>query len=120
MQKITTFLMFEGKAEEAMTFYMSLFENSRILSITRYGPQGPGAEGTVVHATSSLGGQFRIGVPFTDIDTVTLGIGYEKTDITTFDDSPLRITSYVNTFGNNNSSLLGTVGWARDTRDSAI
>ncbi len=57
MQKVTTFLMFEGKAEEAMNFYMSLFENSKILSITRYGPDGPGPEGTVIHATFSLGGQ---------------------------------------------------------------
>ncbi len=72
------------------------------------------------YRTSTLGGQFRIGVPYTDLDTITLGIGYEKTDITTFEDSPLRITSYVNTFGNKNDSIIGTLGWARDTRDSAI
>lgn len=57
MQKITTFLMFEGCAEEAMTFYTSLFENSEIIDITRYGPEGPGAEGSVIHATFSLNGQ---------------------------------------------------------------
>ncbi|MBI4165340.1 MAG: VOC family protein [Acidobacteria bacterium] len=57
MQRVTTFLMFEGKAEEAMNFYTSLFENSRILSITRYGPNEAGAEGTVMHATFSLSGQ---------------------------------------------------------------
>lgn len=56
-QKITTFLMFTGQAEEAMTFYTSLFENSAITSIQRYGPEGPGAEGSVLHATFSLAGQ---------------------------------------------------------------
>lgn len=72
------------------------------------------------YRTSTLGGQVRFGVPFTDIDMVTLGLGYEDTSITVFDDSPLRITSYVNTFGEDNTSVLGNVGWVRDTRDSAI
>ncbi|MEU9837013.1 VOC family protein [Streptosporangium sp. NPDC048047] len=56
-QKITTFLMFEGAAEEAMTFYISLFDDAEILDITRYGSEGPGKEGTVQHATFSLAGQ---------------------------------------------------------------
>ncbi|MEU9161219.1 VOC family protein [Streptomyces sp. NPDC048424] len=60
-QKITTFLMFEGRAEEAMGFYLSLFDDAEVLSISRYGPDepGPGAgpEGTVRHATFSLAGQ---------------------------------------------------------------
>lgn len=56
-QKITTFLMFEGKAEEAMNFYLSLFKNSEILTISRYGANEPGAEGTVLNATFSLNGQ---------------------------------------------------------------
>jgi predicted 3-demethylubiquinone-9 3-methyltransferase (glyoxalase superfamily) len=57
MQKITTFLMFDGTAEEAMSFYTSLFAGSSILSITRYGPGEAGPEGSVLHATFSLGGQ---------------------------------------------------------------
>ena len=57
MQKITTFLMFDGRSEEAMNFYTSLFEKSKILSITRYGPNETGAEGTVMHARFSLNGQ---------------------------------------------------------------
>jgi predicted 3-demethylubiquinone-9 3-methyltransferase (glyoxalase superfamily) len=56
-QKITTFLMFEGKAEEAMTFYMSLFPNSRVVSIKRYGAGEAGPEGSVMHAVFSLNGQ---------------------------------------------------------------
>jgi len=56
-QKITTFLMFAGQAEEAMNFYISLFDRSEILSIQRYGPGEAGAEGSVVHATFTLHGQ---------------------------------------------------------------
>ncbi len=57
LQKITTFLMFEGNAEEAMRFYTSLFAESEILSTARYGPDEAGAEGTVQHATFTLAGQ---------------------------------------------------------------
>jgi predicted 3-demethylubiquinone-9 3-methyltransferase (glyoxalase superfamily) len=56
-QKITTFLMFEGVAEEAMTFYTSLFDDAEIVNVTRYGPDGTGKEGSVQHATFSLAGQ---------------------------------------------------------------
>jgi predicted 3-demethylubiquinone-9 3-methyltransferase (glyoxalase superfamily) len=54
---ITTFLMFEGKAEEAMNLYVSLFKNSSVTSIKRYGPGGPGAEGSVMQAKFSLNGK---------------------------------------------------------------
>lgn len=57
MQKITTFLMFDGQAEEAMNFYLSTFNNSKIVSLIRYGPNEAGKEGTVLHATFSLEGQ---------------------------------------------------------------
>lgn len=57
MQKLVTFLMFEGSAFEAMSLYTSIFPRSEIVNITRYGPQGPGVEGTVVHATFTLDGQ---------------------------------------------------------------
>jgi predicted 3-demethylubiquinone-9 3-methyltransferase (glyoxalase superfamily) len=55
-QKITTFLMFEGRAEEAMRFYTSLFDGE-VLSVDRYGPDQDGLEGTVRHALFSLAGQ---------------------------------------------------------------
>ena len=57
MQKITPFLWFDGKAEEAMNFYTSIFKNSRIGSITRCGEGGPGPKGTVMSATFQLDGQ---------------------------------------------------------------
>jgi predicted 3-demethylubiquinone-9 3-methyltransferase (glyoxalase superfamily) len=57
MQKITTFLTFNDQAEEAVNRYTSIFENSRILSSTRYGQGGPGPEGSLMSATFELEGQ---------------------------------------------------------------
>ncbi|HXK39734.1 MAG TPA: VOC family protein [Candidatus Paceibacterota bacterium] len=61
MQKFTTFLMFVGdqygKAEEAMNLYVTVFENSRIISIQRYGPGEDEREGAVRHAVFDLNGQ---------------------------------------------------------------
>ncbi|QEC46138.1 VOC family protein [Baekduia soli] len=54
---ITTLLMFEGRAEEAMLRYAEIFGDAAIEAIERYGPEGPGPEGTVVHATLRLGEQ---------------------------------------------------------------
>jgi outer membrane protein insertion porin family len=80
----------------------------------------PSALGLGLYETTTNGGQARIGIPFTDLDTVTLGLGYEDTTILAFDGAPLRISSYVSTFGESNTAVLGTAGWGRDTRDSAI
>jgi len=57
MQKITPFLWFDDQAEEAVNFYVSLFKNSKVLSMSRYGDAGPGAKGTVMSATFQLEGQ---------------------------------------------------------------
>lgn len=57
MPKITPFLWFDGKAEEAMNFYVSVFKNSKIVRVTRYGEAGPGPKGTVMSATFQLDGQ---------------------------------------------------------------
>lgn len=56
-RKITTFLTFNDQAEEAVDFYTSIFENSKILSTNRYGEAGPGPEGSVMSATFELAGQ---------------------------------------------------------------
>lgn len=56
-EKIRPFLMFTGKAEEALNFYVSLFPDSKVLELTRYGPGQAGAEGTVMKASFSLAGQ---------------------------------------------------------------
>lgn len=57
MQKITPFLWLDGKAEEAMNFYVSIFKNSKVESITHYGEAGPGPKGMVMTATFQLNGQ---------------------------------------------------------------
>ncbi len=56
-ERITPFLMFEGKAEEAMNFYLSLFPGARVEKLEHFGPEGPGAEGSVLHAEFVLNGQ---------------------------------------------------------------
>ncbi len=60
MQKITTFLRFDGSAEAAMNFYTSLFADSEIKSISRYKANEAGPEGSVVQAIFSLNGQLFI------------------------------------------------------------
>jgi predicted 3-demethylubiquinone-9 3-methyltransferase (glyoxalase superfamily) len=55
-QKITTFLWFDGNAEEAANFYTSVFKNSRIRNITRYGESGPGPKGSVMTVDFELDG----------------------------------------------------------------
>jgi predicted 3-demethylubiquinone-9 3-methyltransferase (glyoxalase superfamily) len=58
MQKtITTFLTYDGAAGEAVELYTSIFPNSRVTSERRYGPAGPGPEGSLMTATFELDGQ---------------------------------------------------------------
>ena len=57
MQKITPFLWFDSQAEDAMKFYTSIFKNSKIGRVTRYGDAGPGPKGTAMSVTFELEGQ---------------------------------------------------------------
>jgi predicted 3-demethylubiquinone-9 3-methyltransferase (glyoxalase superfamily) len=57
MQKITPFLWFDGNAEEAVNFYISIFKDSKILSMSYYGDAGPGLKGSVMTASFLLNGQ---------------------------------------------------------------
>jgi predicted 3-demethylubiquinone-9 3-methyltransferase (glyoxalase superfamily) len=57
MQKITPFLWFDNNAEEAANFYVSIFKNSKVVNVSRYGEGGPGAAGTVMTASFQLEGQ---------------------------------------------------------------
>lgn len=57
MQKITTFLWFDDKAEEAASFYVSLFKNSKVKSVSPYGDAGPGPKGTAMTVSFELEGQ---------------------------------------------------------------
>ncbi|HWY05934.1 MAG TPA: VOC family protein [Candidatus Acidoferrales bacterium] len=57
MQKITPFLWFDGNAEEAANFYISIFKNSKMGKISRYGDAGPGPKGSVMSVTFQIEGQ---------------------------------------------------------------
>ena len=57
MPKITPFLWFDGQAEEAARFYVSVFPNSRIVTTARYGDAGPGPVGSVMTVVFQLDGQ---------------------------------------------------------------
>lgn len=86
MNNITTFLMFDGKAEEAMNFYISLFVDSAIKSISRYGENEDGPAGTVRHAVFSLNGQefmcidsaVKHGFTFTPAMSLFVGLATES------------------------------------------
>jgi predicted 3-demethylubiquinone-9 3-methyltransferase (glyoxalase superfamily) len=78
LQKITTFLTYNDQAEEAAEFYVSVFPNSRIRNVTRYGAAGPGAEGSVMTVEFELDGQEFIalngGPNFTFTDGISLSV----------------------------------------------
>ena len=57
MQKITPFLWFDGRAEEATNFYLSIFKNAKAGKVVRWGPGAPAPEGTVMSTTFQIGGQ---------------------------------------------------------------
>ena len=57
MQRITPFLWFDNQAEEAAKFYVSIFKNSKIGKVSRYGDAGPGPKGTVLTVSFELQGQ---------------------------------------------------------------
>ena len=57
MQKLTPFLWFDNQGEEAAHFYVSIFKNSKVLSVSRYGDAGPGPKGSVMVASFELEGQ---------------------------------------------------------------
>jgi outer membrane protein insertion porin family len=80
----------------------------------------PAGNNLALYQTKTLGGQLRVGVPVTEIDTIQYGLGYEDVAITTFPESPLIYQDYVSTFGSTNSNVFVSAGWARDGRDSLI
>lgn len=81
MPKITTFLAFEDHAEEAARFYASVFENSRIGEVTRYGDAGPGPKGSVMTVSFELDGQEFValngGPHFAFTDAISLSVACE-------------------------------------------
>ncbi|HKQ24457.1 MAG TPA: outer membrane protein assembly factor BamA [Burkholderiales bacterium] len=70
--------------------------------------------------TSTIGAGLRFGVPVTEYDTVNYGLAYERTKIGLLPDTPQRYVDFVNEFGEETDTILGSAGWARDKRDSVI
>ena len=68
----------------------------------------------------TAGTSVRFGVPFTETDTVFFGIGVEQTQIEPGAGLPLAFRQFMNAFGDSATSVPLTVGWARDSRDSAL
>src|SRR5262245_58401997 len=83
-RKVTTHLMFAGAAEEAMSLYVSLFADSAITQIERYGPGEMGAEGTVKRASFTLAGRDFIAIdspvkhPFSFTPSISLFVECES------------------------------------------
>ena len=74
MKKITTFLTFADRAEEAAKFYVSIFKPSKIVKVTRYGEAGPGAKGSVMIVQFKLAGQEYIALNGGDPFTFSMGV----------------------------------------------
>ena len=72
------------------------------------------------YITNTDGAGVRFGVPISELDTINYGLALENTEIETFTNSAARIKNFVSTFGSTNLGIIGTVGLARDGRDSTI
>ncbi len=72
------------------------------------------------YTSSTQGGGVRFGVPIGEDESVSYGLSVERSRIGLTAYSPPRYLTYVNQFGSQNTTVLGTAGWGRDTRDSAI
>lgn len=70
--------------------------------------------------SSTKGAGVRFGVPINEDENISFGMSIEKTGLGIMANSPVRYVNYVKTFGNSSTVVLGTIGWGRDTRDSAI
>jgi predicted 3-demethylubiquinone-9 3-methyltransferase (glyoxalase superfamily) len=107
MQKITSCLWFDTQGEEAARFYTTVFENSRILDVARYGPAGPGPEGTVMTVTFELDGHRFIalngGPQFTFDEAISFQVSCETQD---------EVDYFWNTLSEGGEE--GPCGWLKD------
>ena len=107
MQKLTPCLWFDTDGEEAATFYTSVFPNSKILEITRYGSAGPRAEGMVMTVSFELDGQGFIalngGPDFTFTEAISFEVNCESQE---------EVDSYWSTLSEGGEE--GPCGWLTD------
>ncbi len=78
--------------------------------------------GTAVseYTSSTYGGGMRFGVPIGEDEAISYGLAFESTELGLLANPSARLLRYVNAFGASNRNLMGTIGWSRDSRDSAI
>jgi predicted 3-demethylubiquinone-9 3-methyltransferase (glyoxalase superfamily) len=107
MQKLTPCLWFDTEGEEAADFYTSVFPNSRIVDIARYGSAGPRAEGTVMTVTFDLDGQRFValngGPDFTFNEAISFQVSCEDQD---------EVDRYWDTLSEGGEE--GPCGWLKD------
>ena len=72
------------------------------------------------YSSHTLGSGVRFGVPIAEEETISYGLAVERTQLGLFPTSPARLMEYVNVSGTTNDNLLGTIGWGRDSLNSAI
>ncbi len=72
------------------------------------------------YSSSTLGGAVTFGVPITESDTINFGGRYEHTKLSLLDESPPVYLDFANRFGLVTDSIIGSVGWSRDTRDDIL
>jgi predicted 3-demethylubiquinone-9 3-methyltransferase (glyoxalase superfamily) len=108
MQKITTFLWFDDRAEEAALFYTSLFPDSGITRVTRYGEAGPGPAGSVMTVEFELVGReytaLNGGPEFTFTEAISLQVECE--DQQEIDELWAKLTA--------DGGQEGPCGWLKD------
>lgn len=88
-------------------FYHRNYDSSSLTSLAAYGAR-------------SSGGGVRYGVPITEDDTINFGLSYDRTRLRVDSTSLPLYQQYVAEFGDTNTTLLGSAGWARETVDSRI
>lgn len=107
MQKITACLWFDDQAEEAAEFYTSVFENSRVLDVTRYGKAGPRPEGMVMTVHFELDGREFValngGPEFTFTEAVSFQVACRDQD---------EVDRYWKTLSDGGEEI--TCGWLKD------
>src|SRR5919206_664838 len=107
MKGITPFLWFDSQAEEAARFYTSLFPNSKIVAVTRYGEAGPGEPGTVMTVDFELDGQPFValngGPQFTFSEAISFQVSCESQE---------EVDRYWSTLSEGGEQ--GPCGWLKD------
>ena len=68
----------------------------------------------------TTGGNFKLGVPYSEVDRVFFGLGIEQLSMETSVNTPQSYLNYVSSYGKSNMNLPFTIGWSRDARDSAL